>query len=151
NNVTSNTAKQHGIYVANASVGPVVRGNVSYGNLNGGIQLNGDLSQGGTGLILNALIEDNVVHDNGVSGGSAINLAGVQNSVIRNNLLYNNHSSGISLFQQDGAAGSINNLVVNNTVLEASDSRWCVNIKNSSTGNTVLNNVLYNYNTGHGA
>jgi len=65
-------------------------------------------------------------------------------------LLYNNHSSGISLFQIDGATGSKNNLVVNNTMLMALDARWDVNINTGSTGNIVYNNILFNAST-HGS
>src|SRR5260370_22363842 len=97
NNITSNSQGQHGIYVSNASVNPVVEGNTSFGNADAGIQLNGDLSQCGTGLIIGALIAGNIIHDNGPgAGGSAINLACVQSPLIQNNLLYNNHSSFIS-------------------------------------------------------
>ena len=45
----------------------------------------------------------------------------MQNSPIENNLLYNNHASGISLYQIDAAAGSTNNVVVNNTIIMAAD------------------------------
>ena len=64
------------------------------------------ISQGGSGITRGALIEDNVIYDNGFSGGAAINLDGVQQSRIQNNLLYGNHATGIALFRQDGAAGS---------------------------------------------
>ncbi len=152
NNITSNSQGQHGIYVSNASVNPVVEGNTSFGNADAGIQLNGDLSQGGTGLIIGALIAGNIIHDNGAgAGGSAINLDGVQSSTIENNLLYNNHSSGISLFKIDGAAGSINNVVVNNTFVMASDARWVLNIQGGSTGNTIFDNILYNASTSNGS
>src|SRR5262249_53770982 len=70
---------------------------------------------------------------------------GVSDSVVRNNLLYDNHASGISLYRIDGATGAKNNLVVNNTIINAADGRWCVNINNGSTGNHVLNNILYNF------
>src|SRR5207248_11326975 len=112
--------------------------------------MNGDASLGGAGVITGALVEGNVIHDNGAGGGSGINGDGVQNSVIRNNLLYNNHASGISLYRIDGAAGSTNNVVANNTVVLASDARWALNIQNGSTGNAVFNNVLYDNNTAHG-
>jgi hypothetical protein len=151
NNVASHSQTQHGIYVSNACVNPVVRDNVVFGNHDCGIQLNGDLSQGGNGLIIGAKVEANIIHDNGVGGGAAINCDGLQASLIENNLLYNNHASGIALFKIDGAAGSINNLVANNTVLEASDGRWALLIANGSTGNIVFNNILYNYNPSRGS
>jgi hypothetical protein len=59
-----------------------------------------------------------------------------------NNLLYNNHSSGLSLYMSDGAEGAKNNRVINNTILQATDGRWALNIQTGSTGNTVRNNIL---------
>lgn len=144
NNITSNSKTQHGIYVSNSADNPVIRGNISFGNYCGGIQINADASMGGDGIVTNALIENNIIHDNGVGGGAAINLDGVQNSRIQNNLLYNNHASGIALFQIDGATGSQNNIVVNNTILMASGSRWALNINTGSIGNLVYNNILLN-------
>ena len=55
--------------------------------------MNGDVSLGGDGIISNALVENNVIYDNGLGGGSGINCDGVQDSVIRNNLIYNAHAS----------------------------------------------------------
>ncbi len=150
-NVTTNSQTQHGIYVSNACVNPVVTNNISYGNHDCGIHFNGDLSMGGTGLITGAVIKGNIIHDNGSGGGSAINGDGLQNSVIENNLLYNNHASGIALFQQDAAAGAINNIIANNTIVMASDARWDININSQSTGNTVFNNILLNNNSSHGS
>ena len=97
---------------------------------------------GGDGIISGALVEGNVIYDNGVGGGSGINCDGVQNSTIRNNLIYNKHASGISLYRIDGGGGSSGNLVVNNTVIVAADGRWALNIQSGSTGNTVRNNIL---------
>src|SRR5262249_37881409 len=108
------------------------------------------LSQGGDGLITGAVIEDNVAWNNGASGGAAINLDGVQNSIVRNNLLYNNHASGIACFQIDGAAGPTGMAILNNTVDMASNGRWALLIKSSTGPNVVRNNILYNQNTGRG-
>ena len=144
-NETHHSVTQHGIYVSNTCTRPIIRGNLVHDNHAAGIHMNGDLSQGGTGTITNALIERNVIYGNGVGGGSGINMDGVSDSVIQNNLLYDNHASGISLYQIDAATGARNNLVANNTIINAADGRWCVNINNGSTGNTVINNILYNY------
>jgi hypothetical protein len=70
NNVTSRSQIEHGIYVSNACVNPIVRNNQVWGNAANGIHMNGDLSQGGNGLIVNALVEKNVIYDNGRLGGS---------------------------------------------------------------------------------
>jgi hypothetical protein len=151
NNETYGSVLEHGIYVSNSCDRPVVRGNLIYDNHGNGIHLNGDESQGGDGLIEDALIERNVIYGNGVGGGSGINGDGLVDSVIRNNLLYDNHASGVSLYRIDGGAGATNNLVVNNTIVNASDGRWCVNISDGSTDNTVRNNILYNFHSFRGA
>jgi parallel beta-helix repeat protein len=150
NNIASNSRSQHGIYVSNSPDHVSVIGNTAFGNVGCGIQFNGDLSQGGTGLASNELVENNMIYSNGVNGGSAINCDGLVNSVIENNLLYNNHASGISLFQIDGATGSTNNVVVNNTIVMPSDARWAININTGSTGNILFNNILFNENPNHG-
>jgi parallel beta-helix repeat protein len=142
-NSTSNSKREHGIYVSNSADNPIIRHNRVWGNHQCGIQLNADVSQGGDGIISNALISDNVIYDNGSGGGSGINCDGVQDSRIENNLLYNNHASGIALYMIDAAAGSSGNTVVNNTVVMASDARWALLIGNASTGNQVDNNILY--------
>src|SRR5262249_27090216 len=116
-----------------------------------GIHMNGDESQGGDGIISGALVEGNLIYGNGAGGGSGINGDGVQNSRIQNNLLYDNHASGISLYQIDGAAGSSGNVIANNTVLVGSNGRWAINIRDGGTGNTLVNNVLYNLGTYRGS
>lgn len=151
NNVCSYSGTEHGIYVSNSGDGPIVRNNVCYENNGCGIQLNADLSMGGDGIITNAIIEGNILHDNCYNGGSAINLDGVQQSVIYNNLLYNNHSTGIALFRIDGAEGSKNDRVYNNTIIVPSDGRWAVQSTDGSTGDTLYNNILINHHTFRGS
>jgi hypothetical protein len=144
NNVMSRSQAEHGIYVSNSGDRPVIRKNVVFGNRANGIHMNGDVSQGGDGIISGALVEDNTIFDNGLGGGSGINCDGVQSSVFRNNLLHNNHASGISLYQIDAAQPARDNQVLNNTIVMASDARWAINIQNASTGNVLRNNILFN-------
>jgi parallel beta-helix repeat protein len=151
NNSASRSIKEHGIYFSNSADNPVIRGNRSYSNNGCGIHMNGDESMGGDGIISHALAENNIVWENGHAGGSGINCDGVQNSRIQNNVLYNNHASGISLFQGNAAEPAKNDTIVNNTIIEASDARWCINIKNVSTGSNVINNILYNYHSSRGS
>jgi parallel beta-helix repeat protein len=99
NNVMSRSQAEHGIYVSNSGDRPVIRKNVVWGNRANGIHMNSDVSQGGDGIISGALVEANTIYGNGLGSGSDINCDGVQSSVFRNNLLYNNHASGISLYQ----------------------------------------------------
>jgi hypothetical protein len=141
-NVAARSAAEHGIYVSNSGDRPTIRGNHVWGNRACGIHMNGDLGMGGDGIISGALVEANVVHGNGRGGGSGINADGVQASRFLNNVLYDNHASGISLYRIDGAAGSRDNLIAHNTIVQAADGRWAVNVKDGSTGARVLNNVL---------
>jgi hypothetical protein len=114
--------------------------------------MNGDISMGGDGIISYALVEDNIIYENGPAGGSGINMDGVTYSLIRNNLLYNNHASGISLYQDDGGSGSHHNRVLNNTILMASNGRWGINIpETNDTHNQLFNNIIYNYHSWRGS
>jgi parallel beta-helix repeat protein len=155
---------EHGIYHSNSADYPTIRGNRSHHNNGGGIQLNADYSSkcpcGTTvrdGIISFALLENNVIYENGVSGGSAINWDGVDDSVILNNLIYDNHAFGISLFSTDGSHGSSRNKVYNNTIVMALNGRWAVNIPKSKgnggspVGNIVKNNILYTERADKGA
>ncbi len=156
NNQASRSAQQHGIYVSNSADRPVVRGNRVFENNASGIQLNADASQGGDGVISNAVIEKNVLRANGAGGGASINLDGVQNSDVRNNLIENARATGIALFRQDGATGSANNRIVNNTVVvdnsvNPANGRWAVTVTGGSTGNLLKNNVLFSTQSFRGA
>lgn len=151
NNTTTGSIVEHGIYVSNSGDRPVIRGNLIYSNNANGIHMNGDISAGGDGIISDALVEENIIFDNGVGGGSGINCDGVQDSIIRNNLIYNTHASGISLYRIDAGASATGNKVYNNTVIVASDGRWALNIQDASTGNEIRNNIFYSHHSFRGA
>ena len=148
---------EHGIYQSNSSVYPTIRANKSHHNASAGIHMNGDISQQpGNGLVQFATVENNVIWENGAKGASGINCDGVDDSIFRNNLLYNNHASGISLYAIDGAHGSSNNRVYNNTIVMAPNSRFVVNIPDDGAapppvGNVVENNILYTPDSFHGS
>ncbi len=155
-NSCSGSAREHGIYVGNSADNPVVRKNICFNNRGSGIQLNADrFATPGDGIITNALIDSNIVYGCGAGGGAALNMDGVQNSRFVNNLLYNNVSTGIALFRQDGTEGSKNNVVVNNTIVQASTGRWAITIAGDGveecTGNQVYNNVIFNRHSFRGA
>lgn len=150
-NETSRSSEQHGIYASNSADRPVIRRNRIWGNAMCGIHINGDISLGGDGVISQAVIEDNVIFDNGRSGGSGINGDGIVDAVIRGNVLDGNHASGVSLYQIDGGAPSTGNQLINNTVRMAGDARWAVNIQDGSTDNVVRNNILLHPSTSRGA
>ena len=79
-------SKGHGIYVADATGVQVVE-NVIHDNDYIGIHLNGDPD-----VVTNALIDDNIIYNNGQNG---INADGLQSSIIENNLIYNYPNYGI--------------------------------------------------------
>jgi hypothetical protein len=143
-NVASRSVQQHGIYVSNSGDRPVIRRNFVWGNRQAGIHMNGDASEGGDGIISDAIVEMNTIHGNGAAGASGINMDGVQDSMIRNNLLYDEHASGISVYRIDGGGPSIGNRILNNTVIVASNGRWALNLQDGARDTTIDNNILYN-------
>lgn len=151
NNITTNSQIEHGIYFSNSADDPVIRGNLIIGNNANGIHMNGDISVGGDGVISRAIVEQNTIIDNGLGGGSGINMDGVQDSIVRNNLIVNTHASGISLYRIDGGAPSNGNQVLNNTILVASDGRWGINIRDNSINTTLRNNIIWNDHVFRGA
>jgi hypothetical protein len=150
-NELSRSGTEHGVYASNSADRPVIRRNTIWGNAMCGVHMNGDINFGGDGVISGAVVEDNVIRDNGLRGGSAINGDGVTGALVRNNVLDGNHASGISLYRIDGGAPSTGNRVINNTVRMASDARWAVNIQDGSRGNVLRNNVLLHASPTRGA
>jgi hypothetical protein len=103
---------------------------------------------------LNFIIESNVINQNGRLGGAGINLAGLQRSLIRNNLVYDNRAHGIAAWDNanpfDGPAldeaiwGCKDNVFRNNTVLMSNVTRAALQCRNGSTGCRALHNILIN-------
>lgn len=143
---------EHGIYISNSSDYPTIRRNTLHHNNGCGLHMNGDISMGGDGIISFGLVERNVIYENGYGGGSGINMDGVTDTIVRNNLLYDNHASGISIYQIDGGSGSQDNRILNNTILMPADGRWAINIPNvADTDNHLFNNIAYNEHSWRGA
>jgi hypothetical protein len=144
-NESYSALEEHGIYISNSSDYPTIRRNRLHHNYACGLHMNGDLSQGGDGIISYGLVEANTIYENGLGGCSGINMDGVMNTIVRNNLLYDNHASGISIYRIDGGSWSKDNRVLNNTIVMASDGRWAINIPDvEDTGNQLYNNIAYN-------
>jgi hypothetical protein len=130
------TTMGHGIYIADGT-GIVVRGNSIHDNDFVGLHVNGDPN-----VVSNALIENNVITNNGNNG---INADGLQNSIIRNNLITGYSDFGICLYTIDASGPSSGNLIVNNTVVSTvtgAGAALRTRAGSGATGNTVLNNVL---------
>lgn len=129
---------EHGVYIANAGAkNSIVRGNRIYDTGTNGIHANGDKSIGGDGLLTGLVFSDNIIY--GV-GQNAINMDGVQDSLISNNLLYRNDKHGVAGYQIDGAAGPQNITIVNNTIDDNND--WAVRFSEDKGGHIIFNNIL---------
>ena len=134
---------EHGVYLSNSGDHFTVKNNHLRSNARCGLHMNGDLSQGGDGLISHGDVVGNKINNNGAEGCAGINMDGVTDTVIRNNLIVENHASGIAVFKQDGAQCSRRNEILNNTVVQADDGRWALVIGGAGCiDNTVRNNVL---------
>ncbi len=144
NNIASFSKRQHGIYVSNTCINPIISNNKVFGNSTSGIQLNGDKYMGQEGLIKYAKIYNNTIFNNGKKGGAALNLDGVQHSKIYNNLLFDNYSTGIAVYKDDGGDGSKYNQIYNNSIMMPPNSRWCALFNNTSSNNTFINNMCIN-------
>ncbi len=143
---------EHGIYLSNSGDYPTVTGNRLHHNTDCGLQMNGDVSMGGDGLIAGGFVEGNIIYENGKGGGAGINLDGVVNTCVCNNLLYNNHAGGIALFQENGAVGSRNNQIYNNTIVMPNDGRWALRISDASCiNNHLINNIIITSNPSKGS
>jgi parallel beta-helix repeat protein len=142
---TSDGNGAHGIYIANASTNVQVLNNTLFSNANCGIHVNGDDSQGGAGLITDLTVANNVIYNNGSTGGSAINCDGVQDSVIANNLLYGNLHTGIALFDGDSAAGPAADVVANNTVVMP--GLTAIEVDQPASPNFIFKNIFIGSNS----
>jgi hypothetical protein len=144
-NETSFSMIEHGIYVSNSADNPIIRGNRTHHNHASGIQINADPALDGDGIITNALVEENIIYENGAGGAAGINLASVRDSLFRNNLLYNNHASGIAGWDDDvdPQFGTKRNRILNNTIVQAANGRFAIVLIHGSTDNVILNNILF--------
>lgn len=151
NNITSFSGTEHGIYVSNSADNPVITGNTVHDNHASGIQINADPALDGDGIISNALIDSNIIYNNGVGGAAGINLASVVNSQISNNLLYGNLAGGIAGWDDGNCPcgpsggfifGTHDNEIYNNTIVQPSTARFVISLLDGSTGNKIKNNIL---------
>lgn len=142
---TGGNTTGHGVYWANSLVNATLRLNTIYNCGGNGLHMNGDISQGGTGVASGCLIERNTLYNNQQTYlGGDINCDGLQNSRLQNNLIYACPGAGIALYQVDSSAGASGNVTCNNTVIVNSTVKSAFEINTNSINNTVFNNVVIN-------
>lgn len=149
-NICESSVDEHGIYLSNSSDDAIIRYNVCRDNINIGIHMNGDLSQGEDGIIHRPQVYGNRIYNNHAAAG--INLDGVDSARIYNNLIYNNTTAqGIVLFQGDGAIVSKNAWIANNTIVVPSTGRWGILLlPGAESGTVILNNIIHSFHSFRG-
>ena len=139
-NVAANSKSSHGIYLSNGgSDNTTLRANIIYNNAKNGIHFNGDLSVGsGTdGLHSGIIMEQNRIYKNMANG---LDMDGVQDSIIRNNLIYQNGRHGIRGFVTDAAAGPESLKIYSNTVVN--NGGWSIKFTDDGGQHVIFNNIL---------
>ena len=137
NNVAFNGAI--GIYVADSSDYPTIKGNRLYNNTAIGLHMNGDINSGGDGTISYATVNGNWIYNNDATG---INLDGVTHSTFQNNLIYGNQFRGIAFFQQDGAVPSNDNEAKQNTIITPAGAYYGIGLNYGANRNSFHNNII---------
>ncbi len=142
---------EHGIYISNSSDRAIIRNNISHHNRAAGLHFNGDISQGGDGINHDTQVYNNIIYENGLAGGAAINMDGNQNVLVYNNIIYNNHATGIALFQIDGGGPSSGGRIFHNTIVQDVNSRWAILVVDGAINTNIKNNILINQHTFRGS
>lgn len=141
----------HGLYLSQSGDRYRVIRNTFTGNAAAGIQINAIQSGANAsdpasdGRSRDCVIEGNTITGCGSLGGAALNMMGVQDSLIVNNLLVNNLAGGIAMWD-DGAGSTYackNNRIYHNTVLfQQGKGRFALQCLAGCTGNEIYNNIL---------
>ena len=132
--------KEHGIYFSTTD-NPVARNNYIAGNNRCGIHMNGDKNEGGDGMISDGVIENNYICYNGRDGGAAINMDGVERTVVKNNVIKNNFAGGMVSFWIDGKeSGRDNEFTDNFITFNSKEGRYGVKVTGSPFGVKILRN-----------
>jgi hypothetical protein len=133
--------EEHGVYFSTTDHPMVVDSRI-VGNKCCGIHLNAGLAEGGDGMITGGIFRNNLIEGNGRGGGAAINMDGVERSVVSGNVLLDNHAGGIVNFCQDGKAVGSSNRIEGNTIYFApGEGRYGIGM-NGGTGNVCMSNSV---------
>jgi|GEM_PF-2458421 len=151
-------AEEHGIYWTNHQDGSVIRGNYVSDADGACLQFNADpetYEPGDPhldGIMSGGLVEDNVFESCGSLGGASINLAGVHDTVFRNNVIFGAPLTGGVAMWDDGYSdwgddgnfdfGCKGNTFEHNTIDCRACDRHGLSLRNGSTGNRVVGNII---------
>lgn len=151
-NSSSSGAEEHGIYWTNHQDGSIIRNNIVTDADGACLQLNSDPETYNPshpyqdGIMSNNLVEGNIFYNCGdSSGGAAINLAGVEDSVFQNNLVYGLPMTGGIANWDDSFGdrfGCKRNVFYNNLIDCRHCDRHALSFRNGSVGNTFVNNIV---------
>jgi len=138
--------------------GWVIRGNRIHDHTGNGIRTGNDPSTGTSELLVDSIIENNLIYDNGgtfnhpsgaygspdfhcalVTGGDGIVVWHGSGNIIRNNIVYNNRGYGIRVNENFGLSNKPN-LIYNNTVYKSGGTGiYCY----AGDKTIVKNNISY--------
>jgi hypothetical protein len=135
--------REHGIYFSTTEY-PTATDNHVHDNAGCGIHFNGDVGEGGDGVITGAIVRRNKILRNGkTAGGAAINLDGVEKSTIESNVIDGNFAGGITSFKGDAKSAGSGNVFSRNVVrFEPGVGRYGIQLFAGSTKATVTQNII---------
>jgi len=150
NNLTYSNG-EHGIYTSDSGDYGILSGNTMHDNVGLGHHMNGGKDDGGDGIMSYWTVEKNTSYSN----TNGFDADGVEYTVWKNNLAYDNRSKGLHFTGGDGASnGAVNTRyarIFNNTLVCPSYGWYplsCV-IQTTSipdpVGYRIFSNILYNY------
>jgi len=138
----SGSRVQHGIYFSTTDH-PVVRECRIHGNNGCGVHMNGDPAEGGDGMISGGKIEGNEIFGNGPGGGAAINMDGVEHTLVRGNRIFDSLAGGIALFHEDGLRTGAGNEIRDNDVrFERGKGRYALQMTGGAADTVLMDNVF---------
>ena len=141
-NQIRNSARTHGLYLANSGDRCIVRNNVVAGSASAGIAIGGDNKSEQDGIITGTLVEDNILMSNGVDRSASIVLDGAVATVLRNNVIAKGGGAGVTLQHKYGGAGSIGTLLEHNTIVMALNTSVAIELRDAAVDTTLRNNIL---------
>jgi parallel beta-helix repeat protein len=138
----SNSKVKDGIYLSSTNH-PTITDNKIKGNAQSGIYLNGNMNEGGNGMITGANISRNTITDNGQQGGAGIRMDGVERSMLERNVVDHNYAGGIASYRSDAASGGINNKFIGNMIRFASGAgAFGIVLRDGSYKATVSDSII---------